>query len=137
VPAENIQRRYRFRVALFLLCGFAVVLILGTGYQALQTLVRLDEIEQERDRWQRPAQILQALGVQTGNVVIDLGCGSGYFALKLAPVVGSKGKVLAIDIRELPLLFLWTRAALRGYHNLTVVLSYAKTRSASEMSELP
>jgi len=123
VRADNIQKRYRIRIAVFLLCGFVAVLVLSVTYQAIQTLFRLDDIEQQRDQWQQPEQILQALDLQPGNAVADVGCGSGYFALKLAPVVGSQGKVLAVDIRALPLLFLWTRAALRGHRNLSVVHS--------------
>ena len=74
-----------------------------------------------RDRWQRPADIIQALGVSDGSSVADLGCGSGYFALKLSNVVGSSGRVLAVDIRMLPLVFLWFRGIHSTSGNLQVV----------------
>jgi ubiquinone/menaquinone biosynthesis C-methylase UbiE len=91
-------------------------------YSALNTLNTLDVVEADRDRWQRPADILEALDVREGNVVVDLGSGAGYFALKLSPIIGSRGKVLAIDIRKLPLCFLWIRSALRHSRNIHVIL---------------
>ena len=42
-------------------------------------------------------------------MVVDLGCGSGYFTLKLSSPVGDSGRVIAEDIRRLPLMFLWLR----------------------------
>jgi len=51
----------------------------------------------------------------------DLGCGAGYFALKLSWLVGPQGRVLAEDIRGLPLLFLRLRALLLNQHNVTIV----------------
>jgi len=81
-------------------------------YSAIDTLRQLEELESERDQWQRPGEVLQALDLQPGNVVADLGSGAGYFALKLSPIVGKKGQVLAVDIRKLSLSFLWIRALL-------------------------
>ena len=59
-------------------------------------------------------EVLQALDLKPGNVALDLGCGSGYFTLKLSDPVGPSGKVLAEDIRRLPLAFLWVRTVQRG-----------------------
>jgi ubiquinone/menaquinone biosynthesis C-methylase UbiE len=83
----------------------------------------LDVVESERDQWQRPAEVLQALDLRPGNVVVDLGSGAGYFALKLSPIVGTEGQVLAVDIRKLSLSFLWIRALLSQKRNIRVVLS--------------
>ncbi|HTP24731.1 MAG TPA: methyltransferase domain-containing protein [Anaeromyxobacteraceae bacterium] len=116
-----LPRGYRLRIA-----GFAVAAVAGTGLlyvglDFLATLQRLDVVEHERDEWQRPAEILQALDLHDGQVVADLGCGSGYFALKLSRTVGSTGRVLAVDIRGLPLLFLRTRAWRLGTENVSVI----------------
>lgn len=92
-------------------------------YSAIDTLHRLDVVESERDQWQRPAEVLQALDLRPGKVVVDLGSGAGYFALKLSPMVGKQGQVLAVDIRKLSLSFLWIRAFLSQKRNIRVVLS--------------
>ena len=34
---------------------------------------------------------MQSLNVKEGSVVVDLGCGAGYLALKLSPIVGTRG----------------------------------------------
>src|SRR5262252_3636553 len=85
----------------FLGFGFAII-----GYQGLRTLQELTAVEADRDQWQRPSEIIQALNVAPSAAVADLGSGSGYFALKLSSVVGSEGVVYAIDIRRTPLAFL-------------------------------
>jgi ubiquinone/menaquinone biosynthesis C-methylase UbiE len=59
--------------------------------------------------------------LKPGNVVVDLGCGSGYFTLKLSARVGKGGRVLAEDIRRFPLVFLWFRTALKGDRNISVL----------------
>ena len=63
-------------------------------------------IEAQRDQWQRPSEVMQALKVKDGDSVVDLGCGSGYFSLKLSDPIGRNGKVIAEDIRRLSLTFL-------------------------------
>jgi cbb3-type cytochrome oxidase cytochrome c subunit/SAM-dependent methyltransferase len=50
-----------------------------------------------RERWQRPHQVVEALGLQPGDHVADLGSGGGYFTLKLARTVGPDGRVYAVD----------------------------------------
>jgi ubiquinone/menaquinone biosynthesis C-methylase UbiE len=92
-------------------------------YSAIETLRQLEVVESERDQWQRPADVLRALDLRPGNVVVDLGSGAGYFALKLSPIVGKEGQVLAVDIRKLSLSFLWIRALLSRKRNIRVVLS--------------
>lgn len=54
----------------------------------------------ERDRWNRPDEVMDALGLHPGSVVADVGCGEGYFTFKFASRVGPTGKVYADDIRE-------------------------------------
>ena len=79
-------------------------------------------MEAERDNWQRPSDVVQALNLSSGSVVVDLGCGSGYFTLKLSSPVGDGGRVVAEDIRRLSLMFLWVRAISRGEHNVRIVV---------------
>lgn len=50
-----------------------------------------------RDRWQHPDRIVNALAVSPGDRVADLGSGSGYFTLRLAPAVAPDGIVYAVD----------------------------------------
>ena len=54
----------------------------------------------DRDAWQRPDQIMDALRIYDGNVVADLGAGGGWFTVRLARRVGPKGMVYAEDIQH-------------------------------------
>jgi predicted methyltransferase len=116
---------YRVKVALFLIGSLALVALLYTGAQGMETLERLNVVERERDQWQRPSDIIQELNLRDGAVVVDLGSGAGYFALKLSPVVGENGRVLAVDLRKLSLTFLWIRAHLWHRSNVTVMVGDA------------
>ena len=113
---------YRVKLLLFFLGAVAVLFLANIGYSALSTFSRLNAVEAERDQWQRPSEVIQALDLRPGNVAADLGCGSGYFTLKLSSPVGRDGQVVAEDILRLPLIFLWFRAASRQEQNVRIVL---------------
>lgn len=53
----------------------------------------------DRDAWQRPEQIMDALGIGDGMTVADLGAGGGWFTIRLARRVGPNGIVYAEDIQ--------------------------------------
>jgi hypothetical protein len=82
------------RPALILIVVFMGVGLAGVGFQGIRTLQRLRIVEAERDQWQRPADIVRALNLKPGDVVVDFGSGAGYFALKLSDTVGSSGRYL-------------------------------------------
>ena len=65
--------------------------------------------------------MIESLKLKDGNVVADVGCGVGYFSLKLAPKVAEHGSVLAEDILGESLTFLWFRAFLHHQSNIRVI----------------
>lgn len=52
----------------------------------------------KRDTYQKPHEVLTALNIKPGEVIADVGAGSGYFTFRLAHFVGDKGKVFAVDV---------------------------------------
>ncbi len=52
----------------------------------------------ERDAWQKPELVVQAMAIRPGMVVADIGAGTGYFLPHLVRATGPKGKVLGIDL---------------------------------------
>ena len=54
--------------------------------------------EDARDRVGEAEQVIQLAGVVPGMSVADIGAGEGYYTVRLAPVVGRRGRVLAEDI---------------------------------------
>jgi len=110
------------KIILGLAAGLLILLVLNVIGQGINTLDRLTFVEKERDSWQRAPAIIAQLDLRAGSRVVDLGCGAGYFALKLSSAVGETGTVQAVDILRLPLAFLWIRAARQGARNIQVVL---------------
>ena len=53
----------------------------------------------DREQWQKPNQIMDALRIADGSVVADLGAGGGWFTIRLARRVGPNGLVYAEDIQ--------------------------------------
>jgi ubiquinone/menaquinone biosynthesis C-methylase UbiE len=53
----------------------------------------------DRDDEEGTTLLLELLPVDKGDIVADLGCGSGYFARRLASKVGPKGEVLCVDVQ--------------------------------------
>jgi ubiquinone/menaquinone biosynthesis C-methylase UbiE len=61
----------------------------------------LPELEgPDRDIWQRPEQVMDALNIAEGDIVADLGAASGWFTIRLARRVGPNGRVYAEDIQR-------------------------------------
>src|SRR5262245_51971107 len=77
----------------------------------------------EREDEERPTKAIDALGIRKGDTVVDFGAGSGYFAFRMAPLVGDRGKVLAVDIEEAMLKVVRARAEREGIRNVTTILS--------------
>jgi ubiquinone/menaquinone biosynthesis C-methylase UbiE len=75
----------------------------------------------QREQEEHPTEVLAALQLRPGQVVADLGAGSGYFTFRIAPKVGASGKVLAVEIQPEMLATLRARAAAQKATNVEVV----------------
>jgi SAM-dependent methyltransferase len=76
----------------------------------------------DRDEWQQPDKIMDALGIYDGNRVGDVGAGSGWFTIRLARRVGPNGRVYAEDIKPLMLESIKNAAERAGLNNIRVDL---------------
>jgi ubiquinone/menaquinone biosynthesis C-methylase UbiE len=77
----------------------------------------------EREEWQQPERVIAALGLKPGDIVADLGAGSGYFAVRLARVVSPGGKVYAVDIDRQLLGYIERRAKEEHLKNIQPILA--------------
>lgn len=59
-----------------------------------------EEAWADRDHWQKPGELIRHLRLKPGSQVADIGCHEGYLTVKLAAVVGSSGKVYAVDVEQ-------------------------------------
>ena len=78
----------------------------------------------ERDAWQRPEEILDALNLQRNSFVADIGAGTGYFSVKLAKRI-PEGKILAADTEPDMVRYLGERALREHLPNLVPVQASA------------
>jgi len=65
-----------------------------------------------------PKIIVAQLNISPGAIVADFGCGSGYFTLEIAQVVGPQGKVFAIDVVPQELESVRSLAQIKGINNI-------------------
>ncbi len=100
-----------------------------------------DQIKSQASRWlflRRPPAILDPIRrlfeppqrligsfVKNGQVVADLGCGSGYYTFALAEFVGPEGKVYAVDLGKKCIRALEKKVDKGGYHNIEAYASSA------------
>ena len=52
----------------------------------------------ERDQWQKPEEVIKNLDLKPGDVIGDIGAGTGYFTRRFALAVGPQGKALGLEI---------------------------------------
>ena len=76
----------------------------------------------DRAAWQKPDQIMDALGVADGSTVADIGAGAGWFTIQLARRVGPTGTVYAEDIQRQMLEAIRRRVSREGLQNVQTVL---------------
>lgn len=76
----------------------------------------------EREVEERPSKLMSVLEIQPGQIVADVGAGSGYFTWRMAAAVGPQGKVFANDIQPEMLAILRTNMTQRGFTNVVTVL---------------
>ncbi len=72
----------------------------------------------DRDIWQRPDEIMDALAIADGSVVADIGAGAGWFTIRLARRVGPNGLVFAQDVQPQMLEAIGRRVAREGLQNV-------------------
>jgi ubiquinone/menaquinone biosynthesis C-methylase UbiE len=68
-----------------------------------------------------PASIVAQMSLQNGQIVADLGCGSGFYAVPAGQRVGSTGMVYAVDVQEAKLVATQSAARQNGLKNITVL----------------
>lgn len=76
--------------------------------------------EKERDDAGEPGQLVRLLGIKSGMTVADIGAGSGYYAVRLSPIVGPNGRIIAEDIVPNYLQSLRKRVRDLGLQNIVV-----------------
>jgi ubiquinone/menaquinone biosynthesis C-methylase UbiE len=80
----------------------------------------------DREQWQKPDQIMDALKIVDGSVVAEIGAGGGWFTVRLAIRVGPSGVVYAEDIQPLMVEATKRRVQRENLTNVRTVLGTTK-----------
>ncbi len=106
-------------LAIFVLCPGAA------GQERGRRLFRPEELGElegpDRDAWQKPDLIMDALRIGDGSVVADVGAGGGWFTVRLARRVGPNGRVYAQDVQAQMLESIRRRIDREGFRNVQYV----------------
>jgi SAM-dependent methyltransferase len=78
--------------------------------------------EKERDAAGEQSQLIRLLGIKSGMIIADIGAGSGYYVVRLSPIVGAGGRVIAEDIKAEYLQSLRKRVRDLGLQNVAISL---------------
>ncbi len=77
----------------------------------------------KRDEYQKPNEVIAALNLREGEVIGDIGAGSGYFSFRFAHHVGEKGRVYAVDINPDMIVYMNRRIRELNLKNVMTVLA--------------
>jgi SAM-dependent methyltransferase len=87
------------------------------GWQGAAWLER-----EEREREERTDLLIPALALKPGDVVADVGAGTGYLSRRLATAIGPSGRVLAVDVQPEMIRMLQALARRDGLRTIEPVL---------------
>ncbi len=109
----------------------SLVVVLGTAALVAQSPARsrlfppgeLGQLEgPDRDEWQQPERVMDALAIADGSHVADLGAGGGWFTIRLAKRVGPNGIVYAEDVQTPMVEAIKRRVEREGLLNVKTIL---------------
>ena len=89
----------------------------------------------ERDAWQKPHEVIQALGLKPDAVIADIGSGTGYFAVRFARMLPN-ARVYGVDTEADMMRFLAQRAKREGLNNVIAIQGAPDDPRLTEKADL-
>jgi ubiquinone/menaquinone biosynthesis C-methylase UbiE len=122
-----VATSYSFAQATHPISGRTIAGVMG--HEAAQWLER-----PEREAEEAPSKAIAALQLRPGQVVADIGAGSGYYTMLLSAAVGSRGRVYATDIQPEMLAQIRKKIERHPVTNVELVLGTATESRLPERS---
>lgn len=89
----------------------------------------------QRDAWQKPHEVIQALKLKPDAVIADIGAGTGYFSARFSHMT-PKGRVYAVDTEPDMVKYLTERAKREALKNVTAVQAKPGDPALPEAADL-
>ena len=104
------------------LSGFAIAQSPHTHQHSFSGAERWAHVfdDPARDTWQKPHEVIHALGLEPDAVVADLGSGTGYFSMRLANMM-TRGRVYGVDVEPDMVKYLAERAKREQRDNVLAI----------------
>ena len=118
------MRFYRWRWRTLSVLGILAMTAAASvalGWQQAPARVPFKLQDEDREKFQRPSDVLKALEISRGDWVADVGAGNGYYVQHMADLVGSTGKVFGEDITEDAIGFLKLRVNMFSLRNAQII----------------
>lgn len=111
-----------FATCVGLLAGSALAQSHSTHQHSFSNAERWAHVfdDPQRDAWQKPHEVIQALALAPDAIVADVGAGTGYFAVRLANMLPA-GRVYAVDIEPDMVKYLAERARREKQDNMLAI----------------
>jgi ubiquinone/menaquinone biosynthesis C-methylase UbiE len=81
-----------------------------------------------------PYKALHDAGLQTGQTVLEVGCGPGFFTVPAAKIVGDGGSVLALDVNPVAVEHVRRKIQQAGVTNAKVIVANAAQTDLADQS---
>jgi ubiquinone/menaquinone biosynthesis C-methylase UbiE len=87
-----------------------------------------------RYKFCKPSYILQGVEIKEGQKVLEIGCGTGYFTLTAAELIGNKGSLISMDMLQLSVDLVTEKVKNAGLKNVQVIRGDALVTKLKESS---
>jgi ubiquinone/menaquinone biosynthesis C-methylase UbiE len=89
-----------------------------------------------RESWEKTSKIMEVLGIKPGQVVVDLGCGPGYFTFRFSELVGDGGLVYAVDNNQQHIEYLSRQLQEFGIKNVQAIAASGEEVKFEKQADL-
>jgi len=107
--------------AAFGLLALAIAIGNSFAWQQQSTPVPFKAQDEDREKFQRPSEVLKALEIKRGDWDADVGAGNGYYVQHMADLVGPTGKVFGEEISDDAIGFLNLRVKMFDLRNVEII----------------
>lgn len=84
--------------------------------------------------FRNPYRLLKAAGLKSGQKVLEVGCGPGFFTIPAAKIVGEEGSIYAVDTHPLAIKKVQEKVEREGIKNVNPILANASDTELPDQS---